>query len=65
MREKIYTQNLTKRISFICKECNSSMKFMRKTNRIIIECPVCKIYFVFAGSVHTKYTNIVYWGKSK
>lgn len=60
-REKLYTQNLMKRIKFICRKCNSEMVYRRNHKRITIECKNCDYYFVISGNVVTKYTNIVYW----
>lgn len=62
-REKIYTQNLEKRIDFICKFCGIPMKFMRKPNRIIIECQRCNMYFVITGKVFPKCRLDVLWSK--
>jgi hypothetical protein len=65
MREKIYTQNLEKRIDFICKKCKTNMRFMRKPHRIIIECAYCGVYFVVSGEVRAEWQALVRWGNSK
>jgi len=64
VREKFYTQSLSKRISFVCKKCSSEMMFQRKPKRIIIECKNCGIYFVFTSRAISKSQNVILWGKT-
>ena len=37
MVEKLYTQNITRRVKLTCRECNNEMKIKRRQHRIIFE----------------------------
>lgn len=63
-REKIYRQNLSKRIRFLCRFCNQEMVFSRSPKRVVIECKRCGIYFVITGEVKAKFTNVVLWSNT-
>lgn len=61
--EKIYTQNLGKRILFVCKKCNEKMRFLRYNRRVVLECTKCGVYFVIESKVRPVMTSsVVYWG---
>ena len=63
MREKLYTQDITKRIKITCRKCNKDMKFSRIRGRVIFECLKCGVYFVFSGMAKTTWQSTVKWGR--
>jgi hypothetical protein len=63
-REKLYHQNLEKRITFVCRGCGDTMSFMKGKSRIAIVCKVCKISFFIEPHLKIKNVNIIRWVKN-
>lgn len=60
-RERLYTQNLSKRINFVCKNCNSNMNFMRGNRKIVIKCSDCGLLFSIQPETFSKSHNVIRW----